>query len=109
MSTDPLTEYRGVFKEIPNGAAPAERHGQAAEHPRSFCDWLFGWTSKREARLKRKVRLLRARLEAVQLENELLAALNENLRRWVLSNTAAAVHAAECMGFFPNEVKKRGP
>jgi hypothetical protein len=43
--------------------------------------------------------LLEVRLETLLAENELLAELNENLRRWLVANTDAAVAASRSMGF----------
>lgn len=40
--------------------------------------------------LARRVRELEVRNKALTLENELLGEVNENLRQWLLANTAAA-------------------
>ena len=42
---------------------------------------------------------LKQHLEAKELECELLAELNENLRRWLLANTASALSVARQLGF----------
>lgn len=61
----------------------------------TFWRWLFPLSS---SSLMRENRLLRLRLEAKQHECDLLAEINENLRRWVIANTAAAVHVARMHG-----------
>ena len=46
----------------------------------------------------KRIRALQADLEIAQHENSLLAELNENLRRWLIANTAASVGAARALG-----------
>ena len=41
---------------------------------------------------------LEVEVAKLRLENELLAELNENLRRWLLANTAAAAAMAKMLG-----------
>jgi hypothetical protein len=55
-------------------------------------------TSSREAELAHENRLLRVEIDSLRLANEELGLLNENLRRWLMANTAAARTAAEMMG-----------
>jgi hypothetical protein len=57
---------------------------------------LLPWTVNHV--LVRWNRELRTRVETLQLENELLGQLNEDLRRWLVANTAAAVQVARVHG-----------
>lgn len=57
---------------------------------------MLNWKS--DGRLREENRKLRKELASAKLENELLAQVNENLRRWLLANTAAAVALANAMG-----------
>jgi len=52
-----------------------------------------------ETRLKGR----ESELAVAKLENELLGELNENLRRWLLANTAAAVQEGRHKGVADNE------
>ena len=92
----------------PHGARHHDEGGSLT--PSTWLPW--GWfSSRREERLKAKVRALRIKVDVLQLENEHLAELNENLRRWLLANTAAAIHAAAVVGVAdpkPSEAQRRG-
>lgn len=47
--------------------------------------------------LEAQVVELKARLQAAELENELLGEVNENLRKWMQANTAAAAGIVNAM------------
>lgn len=81
----------------PNGTA--HRDLGIADLPQwSLRGWFFP-SSERERRLERRVRELETELEVSKLQNELLAELNEDLRRWLLANTSAAAGIAAGFGF----------
>lgn len=93
MSTElqvALAAYKSTFVGVVDGIA-----------------WLFRrivapWTV--DAKLYQSNVLLRKRLEAAELENSLLAEVNENLRRWLVANTAAAVQVGKSLGY--DDVKR---
>lgn len=61
-----------------------------------FFIWLF--TPMATALVKRQNVMLQLHLEAKSLECELLAELNEDLRKWVMANTAAAFQVGKLLG-----------
>lgn len=61
-------------------------------------------SSEREKDLEAQVITLKLKLRSKELECELLAEVNENLRQWLLANTAAAVQVGKSLGI-PEEKK----
>lgn len=58
---------------------------------------LIGTDSK-YIQMKARNKLLKLRLEAKELECELLADVNENMRQWILGSTAYASRLGEALG-----------
>jgi hypothetical protein len=69
---------------------------------------VFATVDERVAALQRDVELLKREVECLRLENQLLAELNENMRRWVRANTAAAESVAQSFGAPPTARSRPG-
>lgn len=54
--------------------------------------------STREADLRRRLTECQVKLHRAEFEKELLAEVNENLRQWLLANTAAATAIGQHLG-----------
>ena len=67
---------------------------------RSFWKKIVGFFSPtaREAELRRQLANAQVKLHRAEFEKELLAAVNENLRQWLLANTAAAAALGQQLG-----------
>lgn len=63
---------------------------------------LLGAKSQAEIDREMLVAAYEAKLAIAQLENQLLAECNENLRRWLCASTAAAVNVSNLLGAPPN-------
>lgn len=64
---------------------------------------MFDWIINAEARariaeLTNEVEHLKAALSVKELEVSMLAELNENLRRWPIANSAAAIQVGRSLG-----------
>ena len=72
---------------------------------------MLSWLADLAARsrideLERDCALLRTKVESLELENDLLGEINENLRRWMLANTACAVQVGRSMGMREKDVRE---
>lgn len=76
---------------------------------RNLWAWLFPSESDEVAALRQELALTQSRLDVKTLENELLAELNEELRRWIRANVAAAKHVGDQLGLpaLENERQRR--
>ena len=82
---------------------PVAVGGAFTDAPPESVGFWQRWRSAREQRLHREIRLLKTKVEMLEMELSMLGEVVEHQRRWLEASTQAAVRAAALAGFDPRK------